>query len=115
MSSCIYLACPYTHENPAIRESRFEAVTFMAGSLMQTGALVYSPITMGHSICKRCELPQDFAYWEASCISYLTSWATALYVLTLPGWQESRGVLAEIKAACATGLPIIYIKEPCHD
>ena len=95
----IYLATPYTDPDPAVRRARFEAVTQAAGALMRQRFLVFSPITMGHPISEACaDIPVEFPYWETACLSYLTGWATRLVVLTLDGWQASRGVTAEIAA-----------------
>lgn len=106
----IYLATPYTHPDPAIRRARFEAVTLAAGALIQRGFIVFSPITMGHPISETCaDIPGDFAYWETACLSYLSDWATALMVLTLDGWEESRGVVREIAVAREWGLPVQYL------
>lgn len=109
-SERIYLAAPYTNPDPAIRQARFEAATRAAGSLMQRRFLVFSPITMGHPISQACAgIPGDFAYWENVCLSYLSDWATALVVLTLHGWRESRGVEREIAVAREWGLPVKYL------
>lgn len=106
----IYLATPYTHPDLVIRRTRFEAVTRAAGALMQCGFVVFSPITMGHPICEVCaDIPGDFTYWENACLSYLSDWATALMVLTLDGWRESRGVVREIAVAREWGLPVTYL------
>lgn len=106
----IYLATPYTDPDPAVRRARFEAVTLAAGELMKRRHIVFSPITMGHPICEACaDIPGDFVYWETVCLSYLSDWATALVVLTLDGWQASRGVAAEIAAARERGLPVEYL------
>lgn len=106
----IYLATPYTDPDPAVRRARFEAVTRAAGALMQRRLVVFSPITMGHPISEACaDIPGDFGYWGRSCLSYLEGWATRLVVLTLNGWQASRGVTAEIAAARERGLPVEYL------
>lgn len=110
----IYLASPYTDPDPAIRRARFETVTRAAGELMKRRYIVFSPITMGHSISEACaDIPGDFGYWGRTCLSYLEGWATRLVVLTLDGWEESRGVTAEIAAAAKAGLPIEYLS-PAH-
>lgn len=106
----IYLATPYTHPDPAVRRARFDAVTRAAGALMRRRFLVFSPITMGHPISDACpDIPGDFSYWENACLSYLSEWATALVVLTLDGWRESRGVTTEIAVAREWGLPVKYL------
>src|SRR6266404_2207875 len=44
----IYLACPYTDEEPTIRLRRFELATAAAATLVRRGFVVFSPITMTH-------------------------------------------------------------------
>lgn len=110
----IYLAVPYTSPDPFIRKARFEAVTLAAGELMKRRHIVFSPITMGHPISEACaDIPSDFGYWGRSCLSYLEGWATRLMVLTLDGWEDSRGVTAEIAAAVTAGLPVEYLSPSC--
>jgi hypothetical protein len=46
----IYLACPYSDPDYAIREQRFHLANDAAASLIRQGYIVYSPITMTHPI-----------------------------------------------------------------
>jgi hypothetical protein len=46
----IYLACPYTDPDPAVRKARFDIATAVAADLIRGGRIVYSPITMTHPI-----------------------------------------------------------------
>ena len=50
----------------------------------------------------------DFAYWREWNMRMLRA-CDRLAVLMLPGWEESRGVQAEITAAKAWGMPIEYL------
>lgn len=104
----IYLACPYSDPDPAVREERFRAVTRAAGHLMGRGALVFSPITHSHPLAVQCGLPLDFEYWRRWDERLLKS-CDELYILTLPGWGESRGVANEIRVAREWDIPIYYI------
>jgi len=106
----IYLATPYSHRDEKVRTQRFMAVSERANSLMQLGHLVYSPITHGHILGAFGNLPGDFDFWEAHCLSFLRHWAQELHVLALPGWQQSRGVLAEMAEAGRLGLPVWHLK-----
>lgn len=105
----IYLAVPYSDKEKEVREQRFLWVTQIANIKMRDGSLVYSPITHGHTIGEFGILPTDFSFWRVHCLSFLTFWAEELHVLTLPGWECSQGVTAEIQEAKLLGLPIIYI------
>lgn len=104
----IYLAVPYSHPDPHVRQSRFDAVNIAAARLMNAGAMVFSPISQTHPIALVGDLPKDWKYWEAYDRRILGI-CTSLTVLMLPGWEESTGVSAEIKIARQNNLPINYI------
>lgn len=105
----IYLAGPYTHHNPEIREQRFADLTCAAHRLMIEGHVVFSPVTHGHTIAERHDTPIDFEWWEDQSLGMLRH-ASKMIVVMLHGWQESRGVAAEIRTAEILGIPVEYIK-----
>lgn len=109
-SKRIYLAAPYSHPDEDVRAMRFYAVSRRASLIMRRGDLVFSPITHGHILGAFGGLPGDFDFWEAHCLSFLRHWAQELHVLALSGWQESRGVLAEMAEAGRLGLPVWHLK-----
>lgn len=100
----IYLASPYSDPDPVVRWSRYEAVCRHAAHMLRDGHLVYSPVVHGHALAQR-GLPGDWAYWERHNREMLRR-CDALLVLTLPGWETSRGVQAEVALARALGLPV---------
>lgn len=102
----IYLAAPYSHPDEDVRSMRFYAVSRRANLIMQRGDLVYSPITHGHILGIFGGLPGDFDFWEKHCLSFLRRWAQELHILSLDGWDKSRGVLAEMEEADRVGLPV---------
>jgi len=104
----IYLASPYSSDDLAVRDARFEAVCREAARLMQGGVHAYSPIAHTHPIAMRGDLPTDWAFWE-SYDRVMIDAATEVWVLMLDGWQESRGVAAEIKIADEAGKPVRYV------
>lgn len=110
MSGVLYLASPYTDPNPLIREQRFEAACKAAGKLMCAGQVVYSPIAHGHSIERACpELAgRDHDFWLAQCFAVLLR-CTRLVVLTIDGWERSKGVAAEIEFAQQNGIPLEFM------
>lgn len=103
----IYLASPYSHPDPVVRQERFEAVCRAAAELIRRGYLVFSPIAHSHSIAKH-GLPLDWGYWERHDRRLLAA-CDELWVLQLAGWQQSRGVQAEMTIARAAGKPIRFI------
>jgi hypothetical protein len=104
----VYLATPYTHNNPEIKEKRFQIVNEVAGYLINKGEIVFSPISQNHPIAKCCNLPGDCEYWLEFDKTFLEI-CCKLYVLTIEGWEESKGVQAEIKIAEENGIEIEYI------
>jgi hypothetical protein len=105
-----YLASPYSHPDPAVREARFQAVCKAAAEMMAEGRMVFSPIAHSHPIALAGALPLDFQYWEAYDRTMLAA-CTDLTVLTLDGWHKSRGVMTEWQIALDLHMPIEY-REP---
>ena len=103
----IYLASPYWHPDPAIRNQRFRAACRATSALLRDGHTVFSPVVFGHSLAS-FDIPAGWEFWEPHDRFHLQQ-ASALVVLTLDGWQESVGVQAEIGIARALGLPIAYL------
>jgi len=105
----VYLACPYSHPDKWVRVARFEAVNKMAGTLLNKGLSVFSPISMSHPIAVQCTIPGDWQFWAKFDTDFI-SCCNAMYVLMLPGWKESTGVTAEIAIATKFGIPVIYLE-----
>jgi hypothetical protein len=103
-----YVAAPYSHPDPAVRELRFRQINAYCAAQMAAGVILYSPISHCHPIALAHALPTDWAFWERfdramiGCCQRLT-------VLTLDGWRESTGVQAEIKIALEMGIPVEHV------
>jgi len=108
MKGYIYLAGPYTHDSILVRQKRFEALTKKTAELMREGFVVFSPITHGHAIAERHEMPIDFKFWKDHNMEMLRH-ATKMIVLRIPGYYESIGVNREIEAAEMLDLPIEWV------
>lgn len=104
----IYLACPYSHPDPAVREARFRVANAAAAVLMGRGEAVFSPISHSHPIAVQCGLPGDFDFWRDFDEAMIAA-SSSLAVVMLDGWRESRGVTAEIEMAEKRGMPVEYI------
>ncbi|MDZ4852138.1 MAG: DUF1937 family protein [Pirellulaceae bacterium] len=100
----IYLASPYSHTDPLVREDRFNAACMATAALMQAGCSVYSPIVHSHPLVQY-GLPIEWQYWQAHDCEHLQH-CNQLLVLTLDGWRTSRGVQAEIDLAIDMDLPV---------
>jgi len=103
-----YLATPYSSDDPTIKEKRFQIVNKIAGTLIKKGEIIFSPISHTHPIALTCDLPGNWEYWDKFDRAYLEC-CCKLYVLKLDGWEESKGVQAEIKIAEEFSLEIEYI------
>lgn len=101
----IYLASPYSHPDPKVVEQRYLAAVEKAAELIKAGFMVFSPIAHTHPIAVRHKLPGEFDYWEAYD-RRMISHCDLLYILTIPGWRESRGVQAEIQIARDLGIDV---------
>ncbi|NIV93774.1 DUF1937 family protein [candidate division KSB1 bacterium] len=83
----IYLACPYSHDDPAIRALRFRVVTQFASKLMMDGFSIFSPITHCHPIAEFGDLPTSWFYWR-KYDREMIEMCDSIMVLMLPGWKE---------------------------
>lgn len=106
----IYLASPYTHKDQLIMKTRFLLAEQVTARLLHRRSWVYSPIVHCHELALRYHLPTDFAYWRDYNFAMLRRCDT-LYVLFIPGWEESLGVTEEIKFAQTAGIPVYAIDE----
>jgi len=105
-----YLACPYTHKEATVRNSRAAMASRAAAFFMQQGHVIYSPITHGHNIEPYLKSPFEtdaHSFWMPQCLPFVEA-ASELWVLCLPGWLVSKGVLEEIEFAQKLKKPIKY-------
>jgi hypothetical protein len=109
--SYLYLASPYTHNDPAVMEERYQKAAEMCAYLLRRGMYVYSPIVHCHELAKNFDLPRDFSFWKGYNTAMLRH-ADKLLVLTIPGVSESVGVQEEISLAASLNLPTIYFSRP---
>lgn len=106
-----YLASPYTHKDPAVRESRYHAVCKKAAELMLAGKVIFCPIAHSHPISEH--MPEgcavDAGLWKKQDEPYV-SMCGEVIVLKLEGWETSGGVRHEIEEATRRGIPVSYIE-----
>ena len=105
-----YVAGPYSHDDPDVRQARFLAHCTAAANLMKQGDCVYSPIAHSHPIAELTGLePMDHDFWMRPCRAILPL-CDRVVVLKLDGWSESRGTKAEIEDATLLGIEIEYVE-----
>jgi len=105
----IYLASPYTHPDPAIRQQRFVAVCKATAAMTRNGEHVFSPIAHSHPLVEHGGLTDvTWDFWEKIDHNFIEL-CSDFSVLTLPGWEGSIGVSAEIEFAKNLGRTITYL------
>lgn len=111
MTGFVYLASPYSHADPAVRERRFVEVSKVAAAMMAAGDAVFCPIAHSHPIDVITPLPQTTEFWMAQDLPILRC-AARVVVLMLDGWQTSKGIAREVAAAESVGIPVEFKPAP---
>ncbi len=97
-----YLAGPYTSATEEGIRAHIRSALGYAHALTQVGWHVIVPHTMG---------PHDATWDEAMerCVALIRRLdpKTDVLLVTLPGWQGSRGAREEVALARAIGLPVL--------
>lgn len=106
----IYLASPYSHPDPDVREQRYRAACHAAAELIQAGHIVFSPVIHSHPLTA-FGLPTGWEFWQRVDLALLER-CDEVVVLKLEGWEESVGVHAEIRTAGELGKPVRHRDPP---
>ena len=105
----VYVASPYTHPDSEVVSERYRKVSQITAKLVAEGMTAVSPITYGHHLLEFYTMPSDWGFWMDFCIALLSK-CDKLLVVKIPGWEESRGVQAEIRYAQDHGIQIEYME-----
>lgn len=103
----IYLASPYSDLDPIVRRLRFEKTRRFTYIAIEQGAIIFSPIVYCHQFSVEFDAPTAAADWR-DFNEWMMSRSEACWVLTLPGWEKSLGVQAEIDYFRAAGKSLEY-------
>jgi len=107
----LYLAQPYSHRYRYKRKERFIRGCQAAAQLMDLGYDVFSPIAHSHSVeVEGMKKRRTGKFWLKQDFAVLRG-CDAVVVLTMKGWEKSKGVRAEMKEAKRLGIPITFQKE----
>lgn len=109
----IYLGSPYTSESEAKMNERYEAALHCTGWLLGKRTWAYSPIVHCHHLVKSRSLPPGFDFWADFDYSMISQ-SDSMYILTIKGWRESRGLKKEAGFCLANDIPIWYV-EPINN
>lgn len=108
LNRLIYVGSPYSNPDDSIRIKNFEIVSLYTAKLIAAGENVFSPISYGHMMVGFCDMPTDFNFWNNFCLAFLSK-CDELIVLTIPGWENSIGLAAEIKFCNENNIPVRYV------
>ena len=106
----IYLASPYSHPDPLTVEDRVHETERFVAHYVRQGYVLFSPIVHCHRLALNNQLPTSAAFWQTYNEAILRQ-CLAMWVLRLPGWAESKGVMMELQFAHLHGIPVEH-KEP---
>lgn len=106
----IYLAQPYSTNDPEVMAYRVEQAFKATAKLMGEGWRVFSPIVHTHELGKFVspETAAKHDFWMEQDIALLRH-AAHMVILDLPGWKESKGVAQEITVAELCQIPITFM------
>ena len=104
----IYVASPYTHPDPAIRQERYEQVRdFCARVQPMFNDPLYSPIVHWHDAAVCNEMPTEAEFWWRHN-SQMLDLSKMLIVYAIEGYGDSVGVTQEVNYAMDKGLKLEY-------
>ena len=104
-----YLASPYTHDDPDIRQRRYQDIMRVAAVFILREEVVYSPVIHFHPLSIKYGLPLNFTFWERHLFSMLRQ-AKDFVLVKLDGWETSNGMREEYEFAKSRNLPIFISK-----
>lgn len=106
----IYLASPYSHADPEVRQQRYEAAVAACAELWRRGHVAFSPIAHSHPVA----LHGIEGTWEqwAEFDSAILAVCDEVRVLTIDGYGESRGIQNELRLARELGITVTFWEGP---
>jgi hypothetical protein len=110
----IYLACPFRHADPLVQKKRCAAAHYVAAQLFLGGKQVFSPLTHNELLIEIINDAVPGEDWMQFDLKILST-CSKLYVLQMPGWEESKGVKREIAFAIENNIPVQKIDPPEED
>jgi hypothetical protein len=119
--SLIYLASPYSHNDPKIRQERYDKTLRVTAKLITRGYHIFSPIAYIHAIVEHlitadCTIPTDYFEFKngEKFDKDIIRRCDEFWVFTLDGFKNSIGVIEEWDFAQRLYLPIMFVDENCN-
>jgi len=108
----IYVASPYSSgADEDLMTHRARDTAYKMSQLINrfTDYFFYSPVCHFRSIAIEGHLPHDRHFWWG-VNEYMLNRSDEMWILDIPGWEESDGVKQEIEYAKKLGIPIRVVK-----
>ena len=101
----IYLASPYSDDEPGIIAQRVRAMEVAVATLIRQNLIIpYSPIVYTHPIADYMDDDFDWYSWDLEMLDR----CDGMIVCQLPGWEDSKGVKIEIDHCVENKIPFVY-------
>ena len=107
-NSFIYLASPYSDKDQNVVMERVRKTEVAVASYLKAGKIIFSPILHCHELSINCKLPGDASFWWKFNRTMLMQ-AEELWLLTLDGWQQSKGMKKESMLAIHHEIPVSHV------
>ena len=103
----IYFASPFTDPDQQVERQRYISVRNATAHLLSCNYPVFSPIVYGYEMHIHNGLSGSMEFWKEFNASMLRR-STVMYVLMLPGYEQSTGILWEAQQCYKFEIPIRY-------
>lgn len=104
----IYLASPYSHNNPDVQQARYDLAQRYVANEIRKGETIFSPIVYAHPMAHEFNIGTDHLTWKKFNCAMIDR-CDALHVLRIEGWLSSKGVQAEIAYAIAQQKDVRFV------
>lgn len=101
----VYVAGAYTDSRAWVVESNCAKASIVGDLIVEHGGIPIVPHEVGH---RRASIQTDYEWW---CEATMSLMHTCYMVVVVPGYENSKGTLAEIAEAEADGMLVFYAKE----
>lgn len=92
----LYIACPYTDDDPNIQLKRVALATKVAGIYVARGHIVYSPLTHTHLIDGTIPMLDKPTYdWWLKFNQPFMEICNEMIIIQTKGWDKSTGIAEE--------------------
>jgi hypothetical protein len=104
----IYLASPYSHPDPQVREERYQRALEALRYLHMRQYHAFSPIVHNHPMVKLAAgMGVGWESWHVFDLWFVDR-CDAMIVFEIAGWEVSVGVEAEMERARERNIPIAH-------